>query len=116
MVSLNQITERDKYALILCGNELRYLDYCNEFQKYLEDEVKIGSLNIHRVLCAYKNHGDVLTESSNFIKQVSSEDAVNLIIFYSGHGSNHGMSVNGKSLNYRDLAGAIQSCKDTSFS
>ncbi len=91
-----------RLALIIVGNELRYLDSCGHARDYLVDEAKFHPENITALLGAYATNEQIRTTLGNVVSSAGSQP---LVVIYVGHGLDGEMYPNGSNgLAYDDFS------------
>ncbi len=83
---------RNTYALLIAGDEERFVDAALEFKKYLIDQAKFNPIKIFQVYAQEDNYDVCNTVEKCFT--TAEEDATNnqVVIAYNGHGTKVGIS------------------------
>lgn len=94
---------RNVRAVLLAGNEPRFLESAKRFQNYLVDEARLPRSRVRVIPCAYKTSHEIDCALAREAGKARKEKAT-LVVAYDGHGEKEGMRPNGSTIPYSLLA------------
>lgn len=103
--------ERQTHALLLSGNELRFIHSATTFYQFLLNEVEVPRERVRLVPYHESTNYDV-DEIGNFFQKLPKEKTVDVVIFYNGHGLEGRFLPNGNELGYRDFGRFVTNSGD----
>ena len=94
---------KENHALLISGDESRFIEEVNGFQDYLIDEAGFDPSKIRIIMCTYAGNGYITEETRGFLEKAKDWDAV---IIYNGHGGRGSLTPNRTSLTYKEWSDA----------
>ena len=98
--------QRQTYALLISGDELRFIHSISTFQQFLLNEVGIPRDRI-RLVSYHESKNYAIDEIGDFFRTLPKDMLADVVIVYNGHGLEGKFFPNGQELRYKDFGRLI---------
>lgn len=108
--------ERQLHALLISGEERRFIEATLEFQKFLVKDVGLDTKDIRVIMCTYMGNDYIMEESQLFFERLPRDGTISdVVLLYNGHGGKGHFFPNDSSLTYEQWAKLIANNGDFIF-